>query len=376
MAGAFKAYFRCDPWDLVDEGIDAVLDRLAGEVGVDGLVVSVLTGSVCVFRAHDGVSPRTFRCPPAAHFQPASKCYASSRLRPPTAGWIKSGNPLERVAAACEKRGLALSEHVVACDNATIVDRHGFAACEDAFGDASPARLCPTNPDVRAYLCGLVEDLSTNYAIEAVILIEADFGRPAGFHPGRLNPARSGWESSVMCFCPSCRQAAAEQDVEAGPIAHHAAALASAADGEVGDADVSAYRRFRSSVVAATVKAIRRHCQCALDVHFPDLDPHRGVSVEHIAEFVSGWWAPESCETTRQALADAIGSRARIGVCAVVGAGRELPGASADVVRNTSDLVVAGHRNVVFESYGATPLDRLEWVRQAIRFARREAGGV
>src|SRR5205085_3889822 len=94
MSDGLRAYLAVEPWDLIDEGIDRVLDRISGEIGCDGIQVTAVTGPVHVFRPHANVSPRTYRCDAAAYFQPDAKRYADSRLRPLPAAWIKSRNPL------------------------------------------------------------------------------------------------------------------------------------------------------------------------------------------------------------------------------------------------------------------------------------------
>jgi hypothetical protein len=57
-----------------------------------------------------------------------------------------------------------------------------------------------------------------------------------------------------------------------------------------------------------------------------------------------------------------------------VGVEQPMAGGAAALVREVNELCQAGQRLFIFEPYGQIPMDRLDWLRQAIRFARREAG--
>src|SRR5690349_13438156 len=103
----FHISMNCYPWDLVDEGIDAVLDRLKGEAGVTGISVPFSCGPIVQLRPHAGVSPRTFRSRGGVQFQPEASHYTGTRIRPVVADWLRKSNPLAAIAEACAKRGLA-----------------------------------------------------------------------------------------------------------------------------------------------------------------------------------------------------------------------------------------------------------------------------
>lgn len=399
MTASFSAYAWCEPWNLLPAGLDATLDYLAGEVGLDGLCVSATAGDVHAFRARADAAPRTFRCPAAAHFQPAARCYADSRLRPATAAWIRSANPLEQIAKACEKRRLKLRVRVVLLHAPPLVDKYPFAACKDAFGDPSPARLCPGNPDVRAYAAGLIEDLTTNYAVEAVDVGEADFGSAAGFHPGRMVAAPvERWAPSVHCFCESCRQAATEAgvDVEAAALAARTALESALVPGEHAttgggraavrglEAGSAASEHFRQAVVVQLFAAMKRRTRRPIwAVSCDDAQRERGVDWPRVREFVEGclltcdgFPAASTAGEAIAALADPFGGNPRVGIVRSLAPEAHCPSANAlstDLVAATTAMALTGHREFIFGDCGIAPPQRLEWVRQAVRFARREA---
>jgi hypothetical protein len=47
---------------------------------------------------------------------------------------------------------------------------HPGAVTRNAFGDPNYYNLCPSNPDARAYVCALVEDLTHSYKPDLVEL--------------------------------------------------------------------------------------------------------------------------------------------------------------------------------------------------------------
>mgnify|MGYP005863561923 CR=1 FL=1 len=86
---SFEINLWCYPWDLVDEGIDRVLDRLQGEAGVTGVSVATHYHAVDQLRPHGSVAPRRFRSAGGAQFQPEAAAYAATRYRPVVAQWLR-----------------------------------------------------------------------------------------------------------------------------------------------------------------------------------------------------------------------------------------------------------------------------------------------
>ena len=207
----FQVNLWCYLWDLVDEGIDQVLDRLKGEAGATGISVATCYHSIDQLRCHPGVSPRTFRSAGGAQFQPDASSYEGTRIRPVVATWLGKRNPLAALADACQKRGLKLRGWTVCCHSSLGVARHPTCAVKDVFGDPNPTWLCPVNPDVREYLRAMVDDLTRNYAFDAIELERPSFDANPHAHAHH----KIGFELGDvgrwlyhLCFCESCRQAA------------------------------------------------------------------------------------------------------------------------------------------------------------------------
>lgn len=378
-------FFHCFASDLMDEGPDAAFARLRGEIGVDGVVIDAVAPARLALRPRVTEAPKIASHEAAAWFQPESKHYAGARLRPNTAKAIKSRNLFARLCEAAAAQGLSISARVNPLNNETLAERHPNAACVDVFGRVHDSRLCPSNPDVREFVLAVVEDISTNYPIEVIELADVDKG--VGLYSRREStagePPRATFLHGLagseiigdligLCFCPSCRHLAVERSVDAEQAAatihehfdslaalnHHPwddfarfveenGTLASYV-GVQGDAVESllglihrrsrrpTWLRLEGGDVAAT-----RMVQLPRDSAESDL-----LEVKTHPEDRTGYeipcHPPHSTEGPR--LVSAVHDRARNG-CAFIN----------------------------FTDYGLAPEPCLDWVRQAIRFAKRES---
>lgn len=406
----------CYPWDLVDEGVDAVLDRLKGETGLTGVCVPVCVPAIEQFRPHAGVSPRTFRSAGGIQFQPQAATYAATRVQPVVADWLRKRNPLPDIAEGCRQRGLSFRARIVACAAPVVVQRHPAAAVKDVFGDTSSRWICPANPDVRAYLRAMLEDLAAHHAPDAIELIAAAFpppavrGRGSGFLCGTgsrpagmlreadFQPVEPGTHGSPppvdltdwllsLCFCESCRQRAGEAGVDAASAARSVqvtldrlleegeSVALSPAEFITKDPVVDAYVNWRCDQATSLLQSLRATCEgrfvIGLDGDRVTTGQEPGLLAAH-ADALLGCCArsdDESLTKTVGRLGDAAGSTDRVELAIDAGAGFADAAALVKCVKTAADMGVGA---VTFASYGELPLRRLTWIRQASRYARRE----
>lgn len=211
------------PWDLLDEGLDTLLDVLEAETRTNSTYLVALM--------HDEKRPLTdFYYPhnprrkiywtedSRAYWQPDPESYRNIRIKPRL-----SDNPelqgrdwLQELIAGSRRRDMTVGAEL----SHTWIDkertRGELADCvqQDIYGQPFPGQICPNNPDVRAYGIALYCDLAGHYDIDFVQTCVR------GFHPGRGQP----WTSSASpelqrltgtvlggCFCPHCRAAAEAQ---------------------------------------------------------------------------------------------------------------------------------------------------------------------
>jgi len=381
----------CYLWDLLDEGVESVVDRLGAEIGASGVCVPATYHSIDQVRPREASHARRYRHEAAAYFQPDRQRYASTRIRPPVAGWLGRRNPLSGVCEASHAAGLAVHLWVVACHGSTLASRYAWAVGKDVFGAALDMGLCPSNPEVRQYVCELVGDLSSNYAAESIVL-DAAFYPPrhahahahSGLTPGGVEQFLSG-----LCFCESCRQRAIDSGLDIEPVVRSVRVALdrwhSLGRCEPGDLDsylrrdtlLAEYVAMRCRLIAEWVRRLRSCCSCRLVYHVPSCATAAGVDVGLLAEQV------ETCLVTVdgsnvQAVTDHLEQLP----ATVGGAGSAAVRVHAypprcpdapSLVRMLTGLVERGVRQVYLENYGLIPTSRLSWLRQAIRAASRTA---
>ncbi|MFQ5495490.1 MAG: hypothetical protein ACE5EX_08925, partial [Phycisphaerae bacterium] len=220
-------YLTTFPWDLLDEGLDAALDRLHGQVGLTGVCVWAASPPVRYLRTRD-VKPRFFRTRGGLFFHPDVPRYESTRCRPLVAAAATAEDPLVRIADACAEHRLALRMIVAAATAPRLARAQPEMAAKNLFGDVSRRTVCLANPNVEAYLCTLAADLSSRRHVSGVILADMGIGwgeatepPPVGLEP--LGPSDRTLLS--ICFCESCRQRAGEHGVDVAAAQRFARAV-------------------------------------------------------------------------------------------------------------------------------------------------------
>ncbi|UCD28558.1 MAG: hypothetical protein JSV03_15990 [Planctomycetota bacterium] len=389
----FQTNMWCYLWDLVDEGIDKVLDRLQGEAGITGISVATFYHSVDQLRPHAGVLPKRFLSPGGAQFQPQADRYTGTRIKPAAASWLKKSNPLAKVAEACEKRKLALRGWTVCCHSSLMVSKYSNGAVKNVFGDIDPTWLCPINPDVREYLRAMVEDLSGNYPFETIELERPTFQeRPhshAHYKVG-IELGEVGHWLSDLCFCESCRQAAVDDGIDAGAAAKAAGAalekifaggdpLEQSIEEFMGDVPVlSDYVDWRCAKVASLVETIKQSCKCRIVVHraggrfvaaadFKTIGPYCDATLSNCPH-------PYTDQTIDETVNEALKDTGEISHVELgFNAFSPFCPDSATLVRSVSHVAKLGVPSVNIYNYGLIPLSRMEWIRRATRYAGREA---
>ncbi|QDV89808.1 hypothetical protein RAS2_08830 [Phycisphaerae bacterium RAS2] len=397
-------YFECQPWHLEREGADEALARMAGEIGVDGVQLCVSGSGSAALYPRGPQGPRIDSCDAGLQFQLDPSKYSSVRVRPRIASWMKSRNPLEAVCKLAERHRLKV--RVALPRSIDMPERSTYATIINALGDVSPWAHCFAHPDTHELLAALVEDLSTHYPIE-VVELEAP-RRPiaqAAFyvtwfpvstlHGGPFN------ECLAWCFCPACRQQAQAAGVDAGQVQTTIVALVTALlagktparewnEFVAEDAVLAGYASWQEAARGLLVRQLRERCKKSLSVR-----PHdSGDAVDTAKPELRKWG--DAC--------DRLSFRAVNGVCPddpedvrrlgseIAAARSESPPLPADMkvdlllpcrppeVRDGPHLVSLTHEAaqtgceaIIFQDYATSPDVCLDWVRQAIRYARRES---
>ena len=165
-----EAHIISDLWDLEDWGFDTALDELQNNVGITGLTVRIDPPPATQFRARAADAPRLYHNTGGLWFRTQADRYTQTRLKPIHAPEMRSRNPFARLADICADRDVALRAWVHGCCNPLAAAKHTDMAARNALDHTSARWLCPSHPDVAAYLHALLHDLSEAHALDAIIL--------------------------------------------------------------------------------------------------------------------------------------------------------------------------------------------------------------
>lgn len=381
----FNVHVIVYPWDLEDEGIDAVLDRLQGELGVAGVIVPAASGLLRQLRRHANATPRVFQSRGGFFFQPTLDAYDKTRIKPVVSGWLKARNPLARIADACRTRDIDLRAAVDTRRIERLAVRYPDIAAKTPFGDASTTRVCPQNPDAAELFRAMVGDLSRNYALSAVEL--RDISRPRETVP--LDDAdlrslgRTGGELHALCCCESCLQAASRDGIDTDAAVRSAqAALAGALESGHrldmpfdefldGDEPLRAYVRNRVDAHKALIESFTGRIGGDCVMHLDRADDVAMVSAADRIVIDAEPVPQGNDRPGRGAL-----ERIRRHLASVPVEARVLSSAAADataLVKTLKHLADRPFAGVVLDHYGRMNEPALTSAKQAVRYARRTA---
>jgi len=380
-----RTFLTAYPWDLIDEGVDAALDRLHGELGVSGVSVWAATPPRELLRPR-AVAPRVFRTRGGLFYQPSPELFAATRCKPVVSSWLQGRNPLARIAEGCARRGLALRARVSAAATGRLANRYPAMACRNVFDVESTERLCLADPDVQAYLCSLAADLTGNYGIEGLVLADFGLGWSEAFAT-RLDAGRDLGEAERcllgLCFRECCHQkaTAAGLDVEVARRVALAAlneSLISGAALQGGFADLvaaepalAAYLRWQTDELNGLLRRVAESCRCELllewETGIAAGFQRRSLDCASIAGVLVRADDPAGVELAVRAGAPRVESL--LGVSQVAGAEPN------ELVSVLSGFARRGTPAVEIENYGLLSESALTAVKQAIRYARRSHAG-
>ncbi|MGE3182472.1 MAG: hypothetical protein AB7N71_12645, partial [Phycisphaerae bacterium] len=176
---------------------DNRLARLIGEVGVDHITVPVVTGPVVDFRAAPTAGPHHFETQGGWHFQPEREHYHTNEVKPKSADWLRTRNPLPQLVELARKRDLQVHFRVDLPAAFLSAPGHETCAVRNMWDEQVPiAGPCTLHPDYRAMFRGTVEDLLT-YAPDG---FEFFVDKVVDDRWSRARPARPQTDLDASCF--------------------------------------------------------------------------------------------------------------------------------------------------------------------------------
>jgi hypothetical protein len=391
MGAEFGLYYP--PWNWTGKP-DDLLERVAGEVGIDHVTVPVVTGEVTQFRLCGAFEQPYFHTEGGWHYPPQAGLYKASGVRPRQAKWFGTRDVLGRIRDRADKLGVKLILRIDLPLTPGVVEQAPGMRYQSAWGELPSFGPCVCNAEFRELVHATLADLT-----------RCD---PAGFELGSicLEPwRRPAWplhrvtqlgETASMCFCAACRQVAAMAGVDPDRAVQSVQAHAEWLMGRSGE-ELAGPRPLDPDECLQAYKSARRESclqwleRLANDHHTRRTFLLEGMpSVEGQRDLLCG---PRWTLVGRM-LRDALGmylaairgqgrcagkscSRSSIlGIAPCKGVqfpvwSREGPG-SDGLVQLVNCAVSDGIEFFDFEYLDESPPGVVTWLKQAVRYARRE----
>jgi len=387
------------PWDLVEEGLDAVAERLRA-AGITTIAVAASYHAGKFLRPHAPRSRVVFPDDGTVYFRPRPDRYRDTPLRPAANRLVDEHDLFAVLADRRRAHGLEVAAWMVGLHNTRLGTAHPAYVVRNAYGDPYYYSLCPSHPEVRAYLCALLGDFASTYEAQYVILETPGFLPYAhGFHHEFSLVPPDPWSSLLLalCFCPACGRRAAASGLDAERLAasvrealdafHADPSLPQPSDGQalhwvvadlLRNPELAAYLRWRTDCVTSLVREARAALPAAMRLSvIPSVDQPlalawlEGSDLSDLAEpadiieilgyraspgevAADAWWARQR-----------IGARARLHVT-LRPAYPDTPD-EANLLAKARAVQEAGIDGISFYNYGHIRLGHLAWVRRAVR---------
>ncbi len=200
------------PWDLEGRDPDAVLDELEG-LGLNGCSLAVAYHGGRMLLPRHPWRMVYEQHPSALYFEPDLSRFG--RLKPavsPLAGLLPP------FLEAARRRRFPVEAWTVFCHNDYLGAAAPDCCVENAFGDRYTYALCPSHPDVRAYVLVLAEAVS---GLEGIAAIDVEALSYMGYEHLSLHDKRGTALSPEtvrmlsICFCRYCRLRKSEEIADA-----------------------------------------------------------------------------------------------------------------------------------------------------------------
>src|SRR5207244_3235662 len=194
-----------------------VLDNAADRGGLHGITMAAAYHQGRDIFPHNPARKVHFLEGDSVFFQPDARLYRGLALQPKVSALAQESDPLASLCPEASARSLHVRAWTVFLHNYTLGAGHPGCACRNAFGDAHLTDLCPSNPDVRAYVIALSADISGK-GVAAVVAESLHFhSLEHGFHHERyfIELGLFGRFLLGLCFCDHCLEAARRRGVQA-----------------------------------------------------------------------------------------------------------------------------------------------------------------
>ena len=202
------------PWDLVDEGLDVSLGRIAELTGCQEVLLTPCYHRSEYFLPHNPRRPICFGENGAIYFAPQLERYAHTRIQPRVSREVTDAGYFDRMVEEIDKRGMKFSAWMVYTYQNYLTEKYPEFAKHDCFGTPYMGQLSTAPADVEAYFLALTGEVMERYRPEAVwveSLMRRGFPAP-GKRRGEI-PPRCAF-LLALCFNPASVQKANEAGMD------------------------------------------------------------------------------------------------------------------------------------------------------------------
>lgn len=395
--------------DLLDEGVDTVLDRLQA-AGMDSVTFSATYHDARDVFPHNP-KRHVFRNEGDVNWFPVDAANYPSGLVPRQAAAAGGRDVLADLCEEARTRGLGVTAWAIFTHNSVLATAHPECATHNVYGDPYLSDLCPANPTVRAYCCELARDIVKRPVQR--LMLESLHYRPLehGEHHERYLlplPLEARMLMS-LCFCEHCQAAGSRAGVDVPALAQAIKrALQPVWEGEAqpgqalldagASVSLSRFVAARCDTVTSLVAEVQQAiASSGVPITFVDhagamahvmhglthdddvLDASRRLGIDPAAVAavvdelgVLGYRdTPERFAAVLAAYRTAIGPHARLSVAVRP----LLPDCQHpdNLAAKLSIAVRAGVGAFEFYHYALMPLNRLTWIAQGLHKARSQA---
>jgi hypothetical protein len=252
----------------------------------------------------------------------------------------------------------------------------------NAFGAALLSALCPSHPDVGAYLQALLQELS-DYPVRTLQLESCGFmGFPHSYHHEkiRMDLGATGRYLMGLCFCPACQEAAQKEGVNMGAaqevtqeylediLARRIPPTETFSEGRLLDElpQLTPYLRMRQRIVSRLIARLHEAAEKPLNLlslgGMPE--PELASHVDEVTVCAYEVGADEVAATTRAAR-ERVQSPVRLGIgieaCPLLSPSEE------NMVTKVRAAWDAGADALYFYNYGLIPCKSLDWIAKSLK---------
>jgi len=387
------------PWDVLDLGLETVLRDLDVRAGLNGINIATAYHAGRFFQPRSPKRKAYFPEDGTIYFQPDPKLWAGKRIVPKVADVIAEKDVLKDLITERDRGGLSVACWTVCLHNMRLGLLHPEACTRNAFGDPNYYSLCPSHPDVRAYITTLIKDLSTRYRPDIVQLETPGFmGYAHEFHHEKDGVGLTAEDDFLMslCFCDACVAGAAKTGVDAEAARKTVRRWITEASERVVPAprwpdfvtggpdvfrenpEVEAFVRWRFDPVTGLIAAIRDEADPRVRIDVLDINDgwRSGSDLAAVARICDGVVFCAYDRSPAALEADTAKVRALLVDGVKLGVGMRLfhpeMRSAEDIATRSLAAIRAGATEIDYYNYGLVPAARLDWVRAATDAVMRD----